>query len=49
MSNRLGKERETARFEAWGNTPEEAFHAVHNEINRLEVAMADFHTVVSPK
>lgn len=44
-TNRYNKERSTARFDAWGDTPEEAFHAIHNEINRVESFMPTFHTL----
>lgn len=45
MSNQHGKERGTARFDAWGDTPEEAFQKMHNEINRVERVMPTFHTL----
>lgn len=42
---KLVKGRETARFDAWGATPEEAFRKMHDEINRVETVMANFNTV----
>lgn len=43
--NRYNKERGTARFDAWGDTPDEAFRTMHDEINRLERVMESFHTL----
>lgn len=42
---KLVKGRETARFDAWGDTPEEAFRKMHDEINRVETCMVEFNTV----
>lgn len=42
---KLVKGRETARFDAWGHSPEEAFNKMHDEINRVETVMPNFNTV----
>lgn len=42
---KLVKGRETARFDAWGDTPEEAFRKLHDEIDRIERVMPTFNTV----
>lgn len=41
----IQKNRSTARFDAWGDTPEEAFNKMHDEINRVETRMPNFFTV----